>query len=78
MFRFVRALDHGDVSGAVEWSANLTDWYRSGQSNGSVTVTIAETVISAPGSDPEVIEAVATSASGVLPVKLFFRLAVTP
>lgn len=77
-FRFVRALDHGDVAGAVEWSANLTNWYRSGQSDGSVTVNITENVVSASGANPEVIDAVATASSGTLPVKLFFRLAVTP
>lgn len=76
-FRFTRALNTGDVTGAVEWSTNLRDWYRTGQSDGSTTVNINESTTSAPTDDPQIIDATASSVSG-LPAKFFFRLSVTP
>lgn len=77
IFRFTQALNHGDVTGAVEWSTDLTHWYRSGQSDGSNTVTINESTTSAPTDDPQVIDATA-STTGAFPPKFFFRLSVTP
>jgi hypothetical protein len=76
-FRFTRALNTGNVTGAVEWSTNLRDWYRTGQSDGSITMNLSESSPSAPTDDPQIIDATATSATG-LPAKFFFRLSVTP
>jgi hypothetical protein len=76
-FHFKRALNTGDTTGAVEWSSDLTHWYRTGQSNGAITVNISESTSSAPTDDPQLIDATATdSTGGTLPVQLFFRLSV--
>lgn len=77
VFRFKRALNRPDVTGVVEWSSNLSDWFRSGQSNGSLTVNIAESTTSAPTDDPQIIDATASNAAGPLPVLLFFRLVIS-
>jgi hypothetical protein len=76
-FRFTRALNTGDVTGTVEWSTDLVNWYRTGQSDGGITVNINESTTSAPTADPQIIDATASSVSG-LPAKFFFRLSVTP
>jgi hypothetical protein len=76
-FRFTRALNTGDVTGAIEWSTDLVNWYRTGQSDGGITVNINESTTSAPTEDPQIIDATASSVSG-LPAKFFFRLSVTP
>jgi hypothetical protein len=77
IFRFNRALNRAGVTGVVEWSANLRDWFRSGQNNGVITVNIAESSTSASTDDPQIIDATASNAAGPLPALLFFRLAVS-
>lgn len=77
VFRFKRALNRADVTGVVEWSSDLVNWHRSGQSNGTITVNISESTTSAPTDDPQNIDATATNAAGPLPALLFFRLNVT-
>jgi hypothetical protein len=74
--RFPRAGNRADVGGGLQWSGNLTNWLGSGQSNGSHTVTFVEAVVSAPGVEPEIIEATATiTGPGEIPA-VFVRLAV--
>ena len=77
-FRYRRALNLGEVTGVVEWSSNLSEWHRTGESDGGLTLNINETTSSGPTDDPQIIDAVATPASGGLPGKLFFRLSITP
>lgn len=77
VFRYPRALNLTGVNGVVEWTTDLSHWYRSGESNGSVMLHINESTSSAPGDDPQVIDATATPAVGPLPAPLFFRLKVT-
>jgi hypothetical protein len=72
--RYPRAKNRGDVSGALSWSSDLTNWHPSGGSTGTHTVTFAEAVVSAPEADPETVEATATiSGPGEVP-KIFVRL----
>ena len=72
--RYPRAKNRGDVSGALSWSSDLTNWHASGGSNGTHTVTFAEAVVSAQEADPETVEATATiSGPGDVP-KIFVRL----
>ncbi|OYW71243.1 MAG: hypothetical protein B7Z37_28335 [Verrucomicrobia bacterium 12-59-8] len=77
VFRFNRALNAPDVTGVVEWSRNLQQWYRSGQSDGVLSLNITEGTSSAPSDNPQVIDATATTTAGPLPEGLFFRLNVT-
>ncbi|MES2597746.1 MAG: Ig-like domain-containing protein [Verrucomicrobiota bacterium] len=78
VFTFRRALNREDVTGDVEWSTDLIQWFRGGQSNGTVTLNIQVTTASLPMDDPQVMRGTATVAGGgPLPEKLFFRLSVT-
>lgn len=77
VFRYPRALNLSDVTGVVEWSRNLTDWHRTGESDGTLTLNITESTTSAPTDDPQIIDATATTSAGPLPEGLFFRLKVT-
>jgi Fibronectin type III domain len=73
--RYPRAKNHPDVSGSLRWSADLGNWFASGQSDGTRTVTFAEAVVSAPEADPETVEATAT-VTGAGQEKIFVRLGV--
>ena len=74
---FPRALNRPDAVGTLEWSTDLSTWLIGGQSDGTRTVTFSEVVTSAPGSDPETVEAAAaiTGAPGTTP-RIFVRLRV--
>lgn len=74
--RYPRAKNRPDVSGSLQWTSSLNGWFAGGQSNGTHTVTFAETVVSPPGADPEIVEATATiSGPGEAPA-IFVRLGV--
>ncbi len=77
--RFPRAVGRPDVSGAIFWSRDLVTWRSSGESDGDLTVTLSEQVVSNPGVDPEVVEMTATlSGAGAAAVdRLFFHLSVS-
>lgn len=62
--------------GALQWSTDLGTWLAGGQSDGTRTVTFAEAVVSAPGADPESVEATATISGGPETPKFFVRLSV--
>ncbi|RYD29435.1 MAG: hypothetical protein EOP87_18330, partial [Verrucomicrobiaceae bacterium] len=71
--RYPRALNRPDVQGTLEWSTTLEgNWHTSGQTDGAVTVTITEAVVSGPGADPETVEATATLTGSA--TKVFVRL----
>ena len=74
--RYPRARNRTDVTGSLHWSTNLTNWFASGQSNGSTTVTFTESVVSAPNADPEIVEATATVSGVAQPLGIFVRLEV--
>lgn len=74
IFRYQRALNRESVQGIVEWSTNLRDWRRSGESLGAHTLQIRESAISAPGDDPQILEATVTGHGQELPQALFLRL----
>lgn len=74
--RYRRAKNRPDVSGTLQWSTDLTNWFGSGQSNGTVTVSFSETVISSPEADPEIVEATATITGGSAEAGVFVRLQV--
>lgn len=76
--RFPHAKSASDLSSAVEWSADLIDWYRSGDSDGQRTATISTRTVSPENEDPETIEAVLTVTAGLAPQSIYLRLAVTP
>jgi hypothetical protein len=74
---FPRALNRPDVIGSLQWSTDLSTWFASGQSDGTRTVTFSETVTSAPGADPETVEADATITGGLGSTpRVFVRLRV--
>lgn len=77
VFRYHRGLNISGATGVVEWSRNLMQWHRSGQSDGSLILNITEGTASAPTDNPQVSDATATPAAGPLPEGLFFRLNVT-
>jgi len=58
--RFPRALNRPDVAGGLQWSADLATWRAGGESDGIRTVAFSQAVVSAPGADPETVEATAT------------------
>lgn len=73
---YPRAKSRSDVTGSLRWSPDLANWFISGQSDGTRTVTFTETVVSDPVADPETVEATATIiGSGGVP-KIFVRLGV--
>ena len=72
--RYPRAKNRPDVSGSLRWSPDMTNWFASGQSNGTHTVGFAESVVSDPVVDPETVEATGNiTGPGELP-KIFVRL----
>lgn len=74
--RYQRAKNRPDVTGALRWSTDLAQWSASGQDNGGVTVTFAESVVSESGADPEIIEASGTVGGAGQATKIFVRLGV--
>lgn len=76
IFRYRRALNRPDATGVVEWSSNLSNWFRSGQSDGSITVNISESATSLPTDDPQIIAAAATISGASTSQPVFFRLRV--
>lgn len=77
-FWFNRALNREGITANVEWSTDLIHWFRSGQSNGSLTLNITVTTSSLPTDDPQVMQGIATNATeGPLPASVFFRLNVS-
>ena len=77
IFGYNRALNRQDTTAEVEWSTDLTHWFRSGQNNGSLTLNVELTTESSPADDPQVMQAIATPATGgSLPSRVFFRLSV--
>ena len=76
--RFPHAKAASDLSSAVEWSTDLVNWHRSGDSDGRRTGTIATQRVSPEEEDPETIEAVLTITAGPAPQTVYLRLAVTP
>lgn len=76
VFRFPRALNRSDAAGALQWSTDLATWRSGGQSDGTRTVTFAESVVSAPGADPETVEVVATISGASGTPRVFVRLRV--
>ncbi len=76
--RFSRAKEATDLSAAVEWSADLMEWHRSGESDGQRTAAIEIRTVSPAGEDPETVEAVLTITGGSEPAGIFLRLSVTP
>ncbi|WP_035610753.1 Ig-like domain-containing protein [Haloferula sp. BvORR071] len=76
--RFPHAKSATDVTAAVEWSTDLAQWHRSGESNGEQAATITLQPVSPLEEDPETIEAVLTISSGPIPAAVYLRLVVTP
>ncbi|MES2477296.1 MAG: Ig-like domain-containing protein [Verrucomicrobiota bacterium] len=74
--RYPRAKNLADVTGSLLWSADLTNWHASGQSNGTHTVTFAEAVVSASEENPETVEATATITGPGEAPQIFIRLGV--
>jgi hypothetical protein len=78
--RLTRAKNLLDVLGRIEWSRDMRTWFRNGASDGLVTVTMTEQVVTPQGDDPETVEVKATvSGQGVAPgsvPQLSFRLVV--
>ena len=74
--RYPRARNRADVSGSLQWTSNLNSWFASGQSNGTHTVTFAETVVSPPEADPEIVETTATITGPGQAPAIFVRLTV--
>ena len=75
-FTYPRAKNRPDVVGALQWSTDLGTWLAGGQSDGTRTVTFAEAVVSAPGADPESVEATATISGSTDTPRIFVRLSV--
>ncbi|MGV3659526.1 MAG: Ig-like domain-containing protein [Prosthecobacter sp.] len=65
-----------DISGALQWSANLTHWYNGGESDGVRTVIFTETVVSPPGADPEQVQTSVSHTGGDESTQIFVRLKV--
>jgi hypothetical protein len=76
--RFPHAKGATDVNAAIEWSTDLTNWHRSGESNGTQTASIAIQPISPAEEDPETLEAVLSVTEGTAPPAVYLRLSVTP
>lgn len=74
VFRYQRARSRQSVQGIVEWSTDLRHWRRSGESLGAHTLQIRENTVSAPGEDPQILEATVIGQDQELPAALFFRL----
>ena len=70
---YQRAKGITDVSASLEWSPDLANWYTSGQSDGTRSITFVETVSPGAGNTPDTVEA-ATSISGQTAARLFIRL----
>lgn len=67
-----------DLDAHVEWSLNLEQWHRSGQSDGHHTGEIQYSVTSAANEDPETIKAVLTLSGAPPTPSVFLRLFVEP
>jgi len=76
--RFPHAKEAIDLSAAVEWSTDMINWQRTGESDGQRTAAITTRVVSPEAEDPETIEAVLTITEGPVPSGVFLRLAVAP
>ena len=75
--RYPRALNRTDVSSHFQWSTDLVTWHVGGMSDGTRTVTFSQSVVSAPGADPETVEATATISGGTgSSPRIFVRLSV--
>jgi hypothetical protein len=74
--RYSRTKSREDVSGSLRWSSNMVDWFASGQSDGTHTVSFTEAVVSDPSADPETVEATATITGADGFPKIFIRLQV--
>jgi hypothetical protein len=73
--RYSRSQGISDVEGHLMWSKDLLRWFRSSESDGIHSVTISEQVVSAPGTNPETVEAIlSVSGSAADPLALFLRL----
>jgi len=73
--RYPRAKNRDDVTGTLRWTTDLATWHDSGESDGTLTITFNETVISDPAADPEIIEATANITGGTAS-KAFIHLRV--
>lgn len=62
--RYPRALNRAELTGTLRWTTDLSTWHNSGGTDGTLTITFAEAIISAPGVDPEIVEATATVIGG--------------
>jgi hypothetical protein len=62
--RYPRAKNRPELTGSLRWSSDLITWRNSGETDGTLTVTFAESVISAPGADPEMLEATVVITGG--------------
>ena len=74
VIEYSRAKNRPDVSGELQWSADLTNWYVSGESDGIRTIEIDEATVSASGADPELIQATLQTISGSVSPRIFVRL----
>jgi hypothetical protein len=74
--RYPRAKNRPAVSGSLRWSSDLVSWHAGGESDGTWTVTFAESVVSASGEDPETVEATATITGATAAPKIFVHLSV--
>jgi hypothetical protein len=76
LFWFTRAANRPDVIAEVEWSRDLITWHRSGESDGVIVVNIVQSITSPAGTDPEIVKATGSVASGAFPGVFFMRLVV--
>ncbi|WP_367870443.1 hypothetical protein [Luteolibacter sp. Populi] len=73
--RFQRDPSASDVDAKVLWSTDLTNWRQSGESEGSLTVTITETIVETSGAGIQTVDAAAEVTAGDA-TELFLRLSV--
>ena len=74
--RYRRSTTQDAVEAVGQWSCDMVNWYRSGESVGGVVVTMTETVVDS-GAGYEIVEAVSEVTTGSSDC-LFYRLELLP
>jgi hypothetical protein len=70
---YQRAKNLSDVTGGLVWSSDLKNWHGSGESNGTSTMTITESVTSSTP-EVEIVQGKVALTAGTAPERVFVRI----
>ncbi len=74
--RYPRGKNRDDVTVTIMWCRDLcaNEWHTSDESDGTITVSITEAILSDPADDPETVELRVETTSGPQPDNLYIRV----